>query len=67
MPTLAVVQGAAYGGGLGMLACCDFAVFADDARFCLSEVRLGLLPAVILKNPALFVLILFAYLLVSDS
>jgi methylglutaconyl-CoA hydratase len=46
-PTLALVQGAAYGGGVGLVACCDIAVAADDAKFALSEVRLGLIPAVI--------------------
>ncbi|MEO0036620.1 MAG: hypothetical protein RLZZ501_2643 [Pseudomonadota bacterium] len=46
-PTLACVQGAAFGGGLGLVACCDLAVAAEDATFCLSEVRLGLIPAVI--------------------
>lgn len=47
LPTLAVVQGCAMGGGLGLVACCDIAIGADDARFALSEVRLGLAPAVI--------------------
>ena len=46
-PTVAIVQGAAYGGGVGLVACCDIAVAATDARFCLSEVKLGLIPAVI--------------------
>lgn len=46
-PTVAVVQGAAYGGGVGLAACCDIVVAADVARFCLSEVKLGLVPAVI--------------------
>lgn len=46
-PTLALVQGAAYGGALGLVACCDLVVAAADARFCLSEVRLGLIPATI--------------------
>lgn len=46
-PTAVLVQGAAYGGALGLIACCDFAVALPDARFCLSEVRLGLIPAVI--------------------
>jgi len=47
MPTLALVQGAAFGGGLGLVACCDIALAAGRARFCLSEVRLGLTPATI--------------------
>ncbi len=46
-PVLCVVQGAAYGGGVGLVACCDLVVAAEDARFCLSEVKLGLAPAVI--------------------
>ncbi|MCL7463322.1 gamma-carboxygeranoyl-CoA hydratase [Pseudomonas sp. NW5] len=46
-PTLAVVQGAAFGGALGLIACCDMAIGGEDALFCLSEVRIGLLPAVI--------------------
>ena len=47
IPTLAVVQGAAYGGALGLISCCDMAIGTDDAQFCLSEVRIGLAPAVI--------------------
>ncbi len=46
-PTIAVVQGAAFGGGVGLVACCDMALASADARFSLSEVRLGLIPAVI--------------------
>jgi len=46
-PTLAVVQGAAYGGALGLISCCDMAIGAEDAQFCLSEVKIGLAPAVI--------------------
>lgn len=45
--TIARVQGAAFGGGVGLVACCDIAVASDAAGFCLSEVRLGLIPAVI--------------------
>jgi methylglutaconyl-CoA hydratase len=41
-PTLARVHGAAYAGGLGLVAACDIAVAAQDAEFCLSEVKLGL-------------------------
>lgn len=48
VPTIAVVQGAVYGGGVGLCACCDLVVAAANSRFCLSEVKLGLLPAVIL-------------------
>lgn len=46
-PTIAIVQGAAIGGGVGLVACCDVALAADRAVFALSEVRLGLIPAVI--------------------
>ncbi|MCP5367325.1 MAG: enoyl-CoA hydratase/isomerase family protein [Hyphomicrobiales bacterium] len=46
-PTIAMVQGAAFGGGVGLVACCDIAVAAEDAVFCLSEVKLGLVPATI--------------------
>lgn len=46
-PTIARVQGAAFGGGVGLVACCDMAVAAGTATFCLSEVKLGLIPAVI--------------------
>ncbi len=46
-PTIAAVQGSAFGGGVGLVACCDIAVCAPSAQFCLSEVKLGLIPAVI--------------------
>ena len=46
-PTLARVNGAAYGGGVGLVACCDIAIGVDGAKFALSEVKLGLVPAVI--------------------
>ena len=46
-PTIARVHGAAYGGGVGLVACCDIAVAAHDATFALSEARLGLIPAAI--------------------
>lgn len=46
-PTIARVQGAAYGGGVGLVACCDIAVASTDAIFCLSEVKIGLAPVVI--------------------
>jgi len=45
--TIAAVQGAAVGGGLGLVAACDIAVGTQAAWFCLSEVKLGLIPAVI--------------------
>jgi methylglutaconyl-CoA hydratase len=46
-PTLAVVQGNAFGGGVGLVACCDIAIAAETANFALTEVRLGLTPATI--------------------
>lgn len=46
-PTVARVNGAAYGGGVGLVACCDIAIAADTAKFGLTEVKLGLVPAVI--------------------
>lgn len=46
-PTLARVNGSAYGGGVGLVACCDIAIGVDGAKFSLSEVKLGLVPAVI--------------------
>jgi methylglutaconyl-CoA hydratase len=46
-PTIARVNGAALGGGTGLVACCDIAVASADARFGTTEVRLGLIPAVI--------------------
>jgi len=46
-PTIARVQGAAYGGGVGLVACCDVAIGTLATTFCLSEVKLGLIPAVI--------------------
>ena len=46
-PVIARVQGASYGGGVGLIACCDIAIASDNAIFSLSEVRLGLIPSVI--------------------
>lgn len=46
-PTVARVNGAAYGGGVGLVACCDIAIGAESAKFGLTEVKLGLVPAVI--------------------
>ena len=46
-PTIARVHGDTYAGGMGLVAACDMAVAADTAQFCLSEVRLGLIPATI--------------------
>ncbi len=47
MPTIARVNGAAMGGGVGLTACCDMAVAAESAVFALSEVRLGIIPGAI--------------------
>ena len=46
-PTIARVQGPAYGGGIGLIAACDIAVGTYDSVFSLTEVKLGILPAVI--------------------
>jgi methylglutaconyl-CoA hydratase len=46
-PTLALVQGPAFGGGVGLIACCDIAIAAETVSLALTEVRLGLIPAVI--------------------
>ena len=46
-PTIARVHGPAFGGGVGLVACCDIAIGTPQARFGLTESRLGLLPAVI--------------------
>lgn len=46
-PVIAKVQGDCYGGGVGLVAACDIAVAADAVQFCLSEVKIGLIPATI--------------------
>ena len=46
-PLIGRINGAALGGGVGLVACCDLAVAADGARFGFSEVKLGIIPAVI--------------------
>jgi methylglutaconyl-CoA hydratase len=46
-PTVALVKGAVFGGGVGLVAACDIAIAAEDTVFALTEVRLGLVPAVI--------------------
>ena len=46
-PTIARVHGAAFGGGVGLVACCDIAIGVPEAKFGLTESKLGLLPAVI--------------------
>jgi methylglutaconyl-CoA hydratase len=45
--TIARVQGPAYGGGVGLVACCDMAIASPEAAFCLSEVKVGMIPATI--------------------
>ncbi len=46
-PTIAAVQGPAFGGGVGLVAACDIAVAAEQAEFALTEVKLGILPAAV--------------------
>ncbi|MGH8306728.1 MAG: enoyl-CoA hydratase-related protein [Gammaproteobacteria bacterium] len=46
-PSIARVNGAAFGGGVGLVACCDIAIASENAKFAFSEVRLGLVPSVI--------------------
>jgi len=46
-PTIAKVHGAAYGGGVGLVACCDIAIASLKARFSMSEVKLGLVPGTV--------------------
>jgi methylglutaconyl-CoA hydratase len=48
-PTVAAVNGAAYGAGVGLALACDIVVAAESARFSLSEVRLGLVPGLVAK------------------
>ncbi len=47
MPTIACVHGSVFGGACGLVAACDYAVASEDSVFCLSEIKLGLIPAVI--------------------
>jgi methylglutaconyl-CoA hydratase len=46
-PTIARIQGAAFGGAVGLVSCCDMAVASERASFSLSEVKIGLVPATI--------------------
>jgi len=46
-PVVASVQGCAFGGGVGLIAACDFAICTESSSFCFSETKLGLIPAVI--------------------
>lgn len=47
VPVIVAAQGNVFGGGLGLLAACDVALLSDDAKLCFSEVKLGIMPAVI--------------------
>ncbi len=47
VPIITLVQGAAFGGALGIICCSDIVLATEDARFCLSEVKLGIVPSVI--------------------
>lgn len=46
-PTIVAINGAAFGGAIGLICCCDIAIASPDSKFCLSEVKLGLIPATI--------------------
>jgi methylglutaconyl-CoA hydratase len=46
-PVIGLIQGAAMGGGLGVMACCDIVIAAENATFCFSEAKIGLTPSVI--------------------
>lgn len=46
-PTITLVQGSVYGGGIGLVACSDIVLAQPNTRFCFSEVKLGLIPAVV--------------------
>ncbi len=47
MPTIARINGPSFGGGLGIIACCDFAIASEDTYFAFNELRLGIIPAII--------------------
>ncbi len=46
-PTIALVQGAAFGGAVGLIACCDIAIASEKAMFRFSEVKIGIIPATV--------------------
>jgi len=50
IPTIALVQNACFGGGVGYVAGCDIAIATEDARFAITEVRMGITPAPILPQ-----------------
>lgn len=47
IPVVGFIQGAAFGGALGLIACCDYVIAEEKTQFCFSEVKLGIAPAVI--------------------
>lgn len=46
-PTIAVINGPAFGGALGLIACCDIAIASQEAKFAFTEVRMGIIPAIV--------------------
>ena len=46
-PTIALLHGCVMGGGIGLMACCDVTIATTETQFCFSEVKLGLIPAII--------------------
>ncbi len=47
LPVVAIIQGAVFGGALGLISCCDYVISDSGTKFCFSEVKLGIAPAVI--------------------
>ncbi len=47
VPVIGLIQGGVFGGAVGLVACCDYVVAEEDVKFCFSEVKLGLAPAVV--------------------
>lgn len=47
LPVVGVVHGAVFGGAVGLIACCDYVIAEENTQFCMSEVKLGIAPAVI--------------------
>ena len=50
VPTLALVQGACYGGGTGIISACDIVIAADNAKFSIAEVRIGVAGTIIIPQ-----------------
>ncbi len=74
IPTIAIIKGAVFGGAVGLLAACDYAFSDESAKVCLSEAKIGLIPAVILpylqrKIPAgtLHRMVMGSQILTSDQ